>query len=340
MSPGNRTTVDLALPPPDEIAHAGAPVIEVEEVPRCEVCGSQRAHAVATGYDYELRTCANRWRYVECDECRQVRLHPRPATSTLDVIYPATYYSYHYDDLSALARKGKELMDRRKLAGIVARGGGRPSSYLDVGCGDGRYLDAMVRRGVPPDAVHGLELDERSVARAQARGLHVTQERVEDCDRFAPASLDLITMFHVVEHVSSPRAVVDRLATWLRPGAVLAVETPNVDSLDARLFSGGLWGGYHIPRHWHLFRPETMTRLLEAAGLEVLAVEHQTGHAFWMYSLHHRLRYADHPHPRLARRFDPLTSVAPLLAFTAFDRARATLGARTSAMLHVARRPA
>jgi SAM-dependent methyltransferase len=168
----------------------------------------------------------------------------------------------------------------------------------------------------------------------------VSQERVEDCEHFGSARLDLITMFHVIEHVSSPRDVVDRLAGWLRPGGVLAVETPNIDSLDARLFAGGLWGGYHIPRHWHLFRPETMTRLLEAAGLEVVAVEHQTGHAFWMYSLHHRLRYAERPHPRLARRFDPLTAVAPLLAFTAFDRARAAVGARTSAMLHVARRPA
>jgi SAM-dependent methyltransferase len=168
----------------------------------------------------------------------------------------------------------------------------------------------------------------------------VTQERVEDCDRFAARSLDLITMFHVIEHVSSPRAAVERLAGWLRPGGVLAVETPNVDSLDARLFSGGLWGGYHIPRHWHLFRPETMAQLLEGAGLEVVAVAHQTGHAFWMYSLHHRLRYGDPPRPRLARRFDPLRAVAPLVAFTAFDRARAAVGSRHSAKIHGARRRA
>ena len=231
-------------------------------------------------------------------------------------------------------------MDGRKVRSILARSARLPTSYLDVGCGDGRYLDALLRLGVPPDDVHGIELDAEVVARAQARHLQVTCERVEDCDRFGPGSLDLITMFHVIEHVGSPRAVIERLSDWLRPGGVLAIETPNIDSLDARLFGAGLWGGYHIPRHWHLFRQETMTRLLESVGLEVAAVRYQTGHAFWMYSLHHRLRYAAHPHPRLAARFDPLTSVAPLIAFTAFDRARALVGARTSAMLHIARKPA
>jgi hypothetical protein len=59
-----------------------------------------------------------------------------------------------------------------------------------------------------------------------------------------------------------------------------------------------------------------------------------------MYSMHHVLRYNDPPHPRLARLFDPLTSVIPLAGFTGFDRFRATVGARTSAMLLIARREA
>ena len=267
-----------------------------------------------------------------------MRLDPRPADDALGTIYPADYYAYNYDDLSALARKGKEVMDRRKLAGILASLPAPPATYLDVGCGDGRYLDVLAARGVPTSGLHGLELDADVVARARARGLQVTCERVEDCTRFTPGSIDLITMFHVIEHVASPRAVVERLVQWLAPGGVLALETPNVDSLDARAFSTGLWGGYHIPRHWHLFRPETMTQLLTSVGLEVVDVRYQTGHSFWMYSFHHRLRYGARPKPRLARRFDPLTSVPPLLAFTAFDRARAMMGARTSAMLHVARR--
>lgn len=326
-------------PPPEELLRSGAPEIAEESVGRCDVCGDPASVEVAAGYDYELLTCRNLWSYVACTTCGQVRLDPRPAIDELGVIYPSTYYSYHYDDLSALARKGKAMMDRRKLAGIVRAVGRTPQRYLDVGCGDGRYLDSMAGLGVPPDGIHGLELDQDVVDRCRARGLDVTCERVEDCDRFAPRSLDLVTAFHVIEHVASPRAVVERLAGWIAPGGLLAIETPNIDSVDARWFADGWWGGYHIPRHWHLFRAETMTRLLESCGLQVEAVRYQTGHAFWMYSLHHRLRYGTHPRPRLAQRFDPLRSVVPLIAFTGLDRARSLVGARTSAMLHLARVP-
>jgi Methyltransferase domain len=133
---------------------------------------------------------------------------------------------------------------------------------------------------------------------------------------------------------------VRRIGDWLAPGGVLAVETPNFDSLDQRLFSDGHWGGYHIPRHWNLFTPDTLRRLLSDAGLEVLSIRYQTGHAFWMYSLHHRLRYGRRPHPRLARQFNPFKGVAPLVGFTAFDKVRGALGFRTSAMLMLARKTA
>ena len=59
-----------------------------------------------------------------------------------------------------------------------------------------------------------------------------------------------------------------------------------------------------------------------------------------MYSFHHRLRYGPVPRPKLARWFDPFGGVALLALATAFDIARAALGARTSAMLMLARRPA
>jgi 2-polyprenyl-3-methyl-5-hydroxy-6-metoxy-1,4-benzoquinol methylase len=323
---------------PLEIAASDAPMVPVADIPECVVCGARDTADFASGFDYELITCRNRWRYVACRQCGHIWLNPRPSVEALGVIYPPSYYAYNYDQISPLARKGKEALDALKMRAIQRVCGGLPDRYLDVGCGDGRYLDAMSRRGVAPTGLYGLELDGQIVQTLQERGLQVYCERVEACERFDDEMFDLITMFHVIEHVASPREVVDRLAGWLKPGGVLALETPNVDSLDARLFQEGTWGGYHIPRHWHLFKPDTLTRLLESAGLRVEATRYQTGHAFWMYSFHHVLRYRQPAHVRLARLFDPLNSVVPLIGFTAFDRLRATLGAKTSAMLLIARK--
>jgi SAM-dependent methyltransferase len=196
----------------------------------------------------------------------------------------------------------------------------------------------MHESGVAKRDIYGLELDEPTVGRLKGEGFQALCERVETCTQIPEASLDLITMFHVIEHVDAPSAVLKRLASWLKPGGVLALETPNLDSWDARLFRDREWGGYHIPRHWTLFTPETLQPMLREQGLEPVALRFQTGHSFWMYSWHHRLRYGANPKPWLANRFDPLTNVLPLAAFTAFDLLRGALGARTSSMLVLARR--
>lgn len=325
------------VPTLDEFA--SAPVAPLTDVPACEVCGGTDVERFAGGYDYELRTCRNEWQFVACRACTHVWLHPRPSVEALDLIYPPTYYSYHYDKISPIARRGKELLDAAKLRTILNAYGSTPRRYLDVGCGDGRYLEVLAKKGVDRGGLFGLELDETVVERLRERGLQAYCERVESCAHFEPASFDLITMFHVIEHVESPAVVLDKLASWLAPGGILAVETPNLDSLDARLFGDGTWGGFHIPRHWHLFRPATLARLVESTGLDVEATRFTTGHSFWMYSLHHRLRYGRRPRPRLARWFNPLESVLPLVAFTGFDRVRSLVGAKTSAMLVLARKP-
>jgi SAM-dependent methyltransferase len=144
-------------------------------------------------------------------------------------------------------------------------------------------------------------------------------------------------MFHVIEHVDDPKAVVKQIATWLTAGGHLVVETPNIDSWDAKMFQKTFWGGYHIPRHWTLFNESSIRTLLEDAGFEVIGVSYKTGHSFWMYSFHHALKY----HlslPWLARFFDPLRGVPALIACTGFDIVRSALGFRTSAMLVIARK--
>lgn len=330
-----------AIALPEEFRRVGAPMVAEEPVPQCPVCEGGSHHPYAEGYDYELMTCANRWRFVQCDACRHVWLHPRPAIAELSTIYPPHYYAYNYAaKISPIAVKAKQWLDRGKMRGIVGALGRPPRSYLDIGCGDGRFLKSMEALGVPKESNYGLELDERVVAPLREQGFQAFCERVEDCQRIPEGSLDLITMFHVIEHVDDPASVVRQAARWLAPGGIFAVETPNIDSLDARLFHETYWGGYHIPRHWNLFAADTLARLFSDQGLQPVATRYQTGHSFWMYSFHHSLRYGATPRPLMAKWFDPVGGFLPFLAgFTGFDKVRAALGAKTSAILMLARKP-
>lgn len=325
------------LPPPQEFLAHQSPHIDVEGVPACPVCGSGRFEPVAIGFDYESLTCRNPWRFVRCGVCAHVWLNPRPALSTLPIIYPPTYYAYDYSTrVSSLAVKGKALLDRFKMNSILRHCRKPVRAYLDIGCGDGHFLRVLEARGLSRDRLYGIDLDERAIAALVRQGYRAFCERVEICADIPPGTFDLVTMFHVIEHVDKPAAVLQRILSWLAPGGILAVETPNIHSFDARLFQEGYWGGYHIPRHWNLFHPASLARLLADNGYTVTATEFQTGHSFWMYSFHHALRYGDTPQARFAKWFDPFSNLPLLTLFTGFDRLRATIGYKTSAMLMIA----
>ncbi len=207
-----------------------------------------------------------------------------------------------------------------------------------MGCGSGRFLRTMKRLGVPQRSIYGLELDEDVVKKLAEEGYQVYCQRVEEADEIPWTGIDLALMSHVIEHVDDPAQVVRRVRRWLTPQGVFAIETPNLESLDLRLFRDRHWGGYHIPRHWNLFTPRTLGRLLRAEGFEVLGVRYQTGHSFWMYSFHHHLRYGRRPRPGLARWFDPVSGLPFLVLFTGFDKLRSWLGSKTSSMLILAGR--
>jgi 2-polyprenyl-3-methyl-5-hydroxy-6-metoxy-1,4-benzoquinol methylase len=315
------------------------PVVATEEVPSCPICGHNRFGTHTVGFDYELLTCRNPWRLVRCEDCGHVWLNPRPALSALPTIYPSNYYAYNYkQQINPLAVRAKSLLDGFKMGHILRRLPGPPKSYLDIGCGDGRFLKRMEQHGVARQSNYGLELDERLVRSLADTGYQVYCERAEDCQRIPANSIDLVTMFHVIEHIDDPAALVRKVAAWLAPGGIFALETPNLDSLDARWFKEAYWGGYHIPRHWNLFTPASIGRLLNSAGLRVLTTTYQTGHSFWMYSFHHCLRYGPWPHRELARWFNPLKGLLFLTLFTAFDKFRAALRFRTSSMLVLAQK--
>lgn len=296
---------------------------------------------VATGFDYEYGTCDNEWKMHMCVNCSHLQLHPRPADESLGIIYPPNYYSYQMKKISPFALAVKARMDESKFRGIVKLLGRRPRSFLDVGCGDARYLKLMLRWGLDAEKVHGLEIDDLVVSELKGQGLNVACGRADTQDglaHIADGSLDLITMFHVIEHLESPGAVIENLAKKLAPGGLLIVETPNFDSLDAKLFGESYWGGFHFPRHWHIFRPQTLSRLATDHALEVKAVRYQPGHSFWLFSLHHLIANKWSA-PSLAKLVHPLKSLPALAIVVTLDVIRAKLGFKTSSMLIAMSKP-
>jgi 2-polyprenyl-3-methyl-5-hydroxy-6-metoxy-1,4-benzoquinol methylase len=162
---------------------------------------------------------------------------------------------------------------RSRLAWVLEHK--RSGRLLDVGAAAGAFVYEASLAGFE---AFGIE-PSPSFAR-QARetlGVDVRDGRVEDID-LPSASLDAVTLWHVLEHVREPRASLERLLDWLIPGGLLMLEVPNVDSVMFSLL-GRNWPHLDPDVHVNQFTPSTLTLLLERAGFTAVrtaTVSHTT----------------------------------------------------------------
>ncbi len=161
-------------------------------------------------------------------------------------------------------------------------------ALLDYGCGDGSFLDYVAERGEQRPLV-GFEIgpEKRVVERrnGQIRVIHGELSDLLDC---MPVCA-LITMNHVIEHLTDPLAVIEGLVAGLAAGGYFEGQTPAAGCLEQRVF-GHYWSGYHSPRHTVVFSPNGLRALLSRAGLvdgEIAGAFNPAGLALSIASLPH-----------------------------------------------------
>ncbi len=306
---------------------------------KCILCGAKEFKKYSSGYDYELQTCSNKWKFLKCDNCGHIQLNPRPIKENLKIIYPINYYSYEISKkLNYLILRGKDFLDFLKLKSIIRFSKNHISTYLDIGCGDGRYLKLVNKIcKIPKKEIFGTEINLSNLKILKQEGFSVFDEKENPEKCIRKNSISLITMFHVIEHLDNPKDFILQMSYLLEKKGIIVIETPNVDSLDNRLFQRTYWGGYHFPRHWHLFSKKTLTKLILDSGFEITNVNYLPGHSFWLYSFHHLFKY-EWNLPSIAKFMDPMKSKLFLIIFTLFDIVRARLGFKTSSIMIVARK--
>jgi SAM-dependent methyltransferase len=147
--------------------------------------------------------------------------------------------------------------------------------------------------------VSGIELDPE--AAAKARTVTADVRLGDPADLTLPrASFDLITAFHVVEHLPDPCRAVGNMLEWLAPGGLLVIEVPNVGGWGGALF-GRYWSGLDFPRHLTHFTPATMRALVEQCGGRVVDEWHWSKPRWIIRSARFWLAARPGGGPRLAR---------------------------------------
>ncbi|MCH9023637.1 MAG: class I SAM-dependent methyltransferase, partial [Planctomycetes bacterium] len=131
-------------------------------------------------------------------------------------------------------------------------------------CGSGGYLLRMQLRGWH---VRGMDMSSQAVQACQSRGLDVI-EGIDPTEIFPPESFDLISMWHVIEHVPSPTQTLRQMHRLLVDGGKLMMAMPNIEATLEKKY-GVYWFPYELPRHFNHFDRSSLRKILKKTGFEV-----------------------------------------------------------------------
>ncbi len=236
----------------------------------CPLCDRKHLEYAITCTDYAVS--GETFRLFHCDDCGFLFTQDAPAEADRGRYYETPDYISHTDTHKGLIHRMYHCVRRYMLvrkAKLVERVSGlEKGTLLDVGAGTGYFAHAMEKRGWQVNT-----MEKNAGARAFAKA-HFALE-MDDGDtweRYANTSFDVITLWHVMEHLEHLNETWKELGRLLRTDGALVVAVPNVTSYDARKY-GKRWAAYDVPRHlWH-FSPSTMQQWGAKHGFK-LAEQH------------------------------------------------------------------
>jgi 2-polyprenyl-3-methyl-5-hydroxy-6-metoxy-1,4-benzoquinol methylase len=240
----------------------------------CRLCNSSKNEKIMESFDMHGRHINNekdRFSLFRCSECECVFLAGVPINQN----YYAKYYKEGYYEnsgkglmnwtlgyLMLLSRRRKEkiIIKQKKIKEKI--------SILDVGCGDGNFL-ANLNPG--KFEINGVEINEEGRRLGLEKGVKVYEkiEKVEEGKRF-----DVITMWHVLEHIEKPQEFVKSLKGLLKDNGVLVFQIPNTDGLGFR-FGKKFWFHLDSPRHLTLCNKKSIKKLCKLTGFGLVDIKNE-----------------------------------------------------------------
>ena len=237
--------------------------VEMEQ-PACLVCGSDARKPFLTVAD--RFNISQKFQLVQCQDCGFVYLSPRPGPKSISRFYQDPGYQPHQQQALSLSGKiyqAVRIWNNRYKRRLIERHF-KPGKILDYGCGTGEFLLEMKNSGWKS---YGYEPADSAAAITATHGLNIIphlsslQEKV-----------NVITLWHVLEHVHDVHILLADLKKILAPAGLLCIALPNRQSLDSTLFKKN-WVAYDAPRHLYHFTPADMEKLLQSAGFNIFSMK-------------------------------------------------------------------
>ena len=220
----------------------------------CNLCNSEDFTFLFSGRDY-LFYSPDTFNVVQCNQCGLVFLNPHPQNIGQ---YYRDYHrgELHKDAFTWLSPDKSKRIKKLKKSGRI----------LDVGCGRGNFLLAMQKAGWE---VYGndISLDACEYVKNELELKNIYNGHLLSLDLSA-AFFDVITLWHVLEHLEKPRETLEYINRLLKDDGVLVIESPDFTSLQSKFFKKN-WYALDLPRHLFQFSPMIVKKMLIKARFEI-----------------------------------------------------------------------
>ena len=244
---------------------------------KCPWCGSDKSQINLWLKDDFLSK--EDFHICECLNCGLLYTMPRPSKEKIGEYYKSEEYYSHQENkkgfIPRLYENVKKVNLKHKYE--LATKGLTTGKLLDIGCGVGDFLHTAEAHGWQCTGVEPSE-EAKAIARQRTQAKLMSSE---DQEQLPDASFDVITMWHVLEHVDDLRWQVTQLQRLIKPNGRIVIALPNYKSYDGQFYKEH-WAAYDVPRHLSHFNRTTIAKILKTNDLKLIKTDKLKWDAYYI----------------------------------------------------------
>jgi 2-polyprenyl-3-methyl-5-hydroxy-6-metoxy-1,4-benzoquinol methylase len=247
------------------------------ELTKCPSCDSSNIKPYISCVDYTMSE--EKFTIVSCETCDFKFTSPRPEDEKLGDYYKSDNYISHTNNKIGLFNKlyhfARKISINIKLRLIKAEASGK--KILDIGSGTGEFLKASESLGYT-----GIGIEPSKIARKKARkNYNLNISKNTSLNQFKTSEFDVITMWHVLEHVTDLNNTIKGLHKIIKKDGKLIIGVPNHNSYDAK-FYGKYWAAWDVPIHlWH-FTKKSMEEIMKKHDFKLVYTKSMIFDSFYI----------------------------------------------------------
>ena len=238
---------------------------------KCLACNSSNFAAFEQTIAMMHQNSPTKYNFDRCKDCGLVFLNPRMDETELGQFYTASYLPYRVEEAwgkyASFVKKDQEQIDKARVQRLIKHSRlSAQSRILDIGCGKPTFLSSL-RKSTEANLI-GLDFSDEGWKNDTDSYRNIDLRTGEIADLSNEKTMDIITMWHYLEHDYQPQQHLKQLLNYSHADTRLIIEVPNFNSYTRKKF-GKHWSGYHTPRHTALYSPKNIELMLKNSGWKV-----------------------------------------------------------------------